>query len=426
MSNKVGRNQPCPCGSGLKYKKCCMLNIGQAKSDHNFSLSQILNILKAGLEKESANSSDSSKKFKIKSLNIMNNNTLVCEFYPYSNDTIDLKNEIAFIMSFLSSFCEENDLIPSEIDNFAVRAYSEKDEEIMYALSSKEATRYIAKGKPVEWLKNTIFQDNSDEYRLSFAKKKISEIENSLRKIICEHLFHLSGNRWWTIHVEKRIRKNAEKAYENQKGISSSQGEDLISFTYLLNLKDIIVSNWDSFKNIFPSQSEFIDCIEKVNSIRRDEAHNRVITHEKIRELENLYSYVISKIANKHPALVQSYLIDNWRIQIQKIVENYSNNFPKFEIKKYGFTEIIEDLKHRILQIEDVLIKLESIIIPPGKEIIHSELINIFKNMKEAFANMAQNANDRDFEAFQESAKRHAEINEQIPSFLEKYLKSEL
>ena len=24
MSEKVGRNDPCPCGSGLKYKKCCL------------------------------------------------------------------------------------------------------------------------------------------------------------------------------------------------------------------------------------------------------------------------------------------------------------------------------------------------------------------------------------------------------------------
>ena len=23
ISNKIGRNAPCPCGSGLKYKKCC-------------------------------------------------------------------------------------------------------------------------------------------------------------------------------------------------------------------------------------------------------------------------------------------------------------------------------------------------------------------------------------------------------------------
>ena len=26
MSEKVGRNEPCPCGSGKKYKKCCMRN----------------------------------------------------------------------------------------------------------------------------------------------------------------------------------------------------------------------------------------------------------------------------------------------------------------------------------------------------------------------------------------------------------------
>ena len=25
MSHKIGRNDPCPCGSGKKYKKCCML-----------------------------------------------------------------------------------------------------------------------------------------------------------------------------------------------------------------------------------------------------------------------------------------------------------------------------------------------------------------------------------------------------------------
>ncbi|MBC7238419.1 MAG: SEC-C domain-containing protein, partial [Chloroflexi bacterium] len=25
LKKKVGRNDPCPCGSGKKYKKCCML-----------------------------------------------------------------------------------------------------------------------------------------------------------------------------------------------------------------------------------------------------------------------------------------------------------------------------------------------------------------------------------------------------------------
>lgn len=25
MNHKIGRNESCPCGSGIKYKKCCML-----------------------------------------------------------------------------------------------------------------------------------------------------------------------------------------------------------------------------------------------------------------------------------------------------------------------------------------------------------------------------------------------------------------
>jgi preprotein translocase subunit SecA len=29
---KVGRNDPCPCGSGRKYKKCCLLRETQARA----------------------------------------------------------------------------------------------------------------------------------------------------------------------------------------------------------------------------------------------------------------------------------------------------------------------------------------------------------------------------------------------------------
>ena len=32
MPAKVGRNDPCPCGSGKKYKKCCMHNSPQEES----------------------------------------------------------------------------------------------------------------------------------------------------------------------------------------------------------------------------------------------------------------------------------------------------------------------------------------------------------------------------------------------------------
>ena len=31
MNKKVGRNDPCPCGSGKKYKKCCEQRLGGRK-----------------------------------------------------------------------------------------------------------------------------------------------------------------------------------------------------------------------------------------------------------------------------------------------------------------------------------------------------------------------------------------------------------
>lgn len=31
--SKISRNAPCPCGSGKKYKKCCIRRIGSTNSD---------------------------------------------------------------------------------------------------------------------------------------------------------------------------------------------------------------------------------------------------------------------------------------------------------------------------------------------------------------------------------------------------------
>ena len=33
MAHKVGRNDPCPCGSGVKYKKCCEPKTGHKKME---------------------------------------------------------------------------------------------------------------------------------------------------------------------------------------------------------------------------------------------------------------------------------------------------------------------------------------------------------------------------------------------------------
>jgi hypothetical protein len=52
MAKKTRRNDPCPCGSGLKYKKCCLNKetthyIDVGKSEHNTHEKTIISILKS-------------------------------------------------------------------------------------------------------------------------------------------------------------------------------------------------------------------------------------------------------------------------------------------------------------------------------------------------------------------------------------------
>lgn len=39
MTKKVGRNDPCPCGSGKKYKQCCMLKEQESVSSAKYTAS---------------------------------------------------------------------------------------------------------------------------------------------------------------------------------------------------------------------------------------------------------------------------------------------------------------------------------------------------------------------------------------------------
>ena len=39
---KIGRNEPCPCGSGKKYKRCCMSSVGKQHADFVDSIGQML------------------------------------------------------------------------------------------------------------------------------------------------------------------------------------------------------------------------------------------------------------------------------------------------------------------------------------------------------------------------------------------------
>lgn len=45
MSTAVPRNSPCPCGSGLKYKRCCELTGGEASTRRGLKVRILATIL---------------------------------------------------------------------------------------------------------------------------------------------------------------------------------------------------------------------------------------------------------------------------------------------------------------------------------------------------------------------------------------------
>lgn len=43
---KIGRNNPCPCGSGKKYKKCCLGNEKTFLIGEDFFIAKLSHIIK--------------------------------------------------------------------------------------------------------------------------------------------------------------------------------------------------------------------------------------------------------------------------------------------------------------------------------------------------------------------------------------------
>jgi len=423
MAKKIGRNQPCPCGSGKKYKRCCIdenIKIGESKK---MSLEQIFSFLKAGMENEAPDQSQPHKKCRIKSIGIINDDTVICEFYPYAIKSMEIKIEIGFIMSIIASFWKENPHVPQNIRNFAVRAFSGQNEELMYAISSRDIAELMCEGKSIEWLKNTIFQDNSADHRLAIAKRQISEIENALREIVCSVLERSHGPLWWDNCVDNRTRGEAGSLYRNQTGATSSDGSALISYTYLLKLKKIVTDNWSEFSSIFPDRTLFENWINDLNAIRREEAHNRPITHAHVANLQQIYNDILREIGQHYPDVVSTYLLENWRSRISAILGEYSDKQSSRSVgRELGLAHNMDTVMKTISDLSDVETRLSSVPVPPDTIDLHNELIVLIQSLKSSFEEMIKCLKAGDISGVERAGQKNNDVNERIKLFTEKIL----
>ena len=427
MAKRIGRNDPCPCGSGKKYKKCCL----RKSLDHKIGTPKMtlktmtdaaklhLNTLASGV--------DSTKKVVVKSIDVMNN-VLVATFYPNSRDSMGTKIEANQIIAYLSGlFDGEDELGDFGITHFAARGLNDDDNEIMYVVSSKESARFARNGQSVEWLTHSIFQDNTDENRLSQAKRMISRVEKGLRSIITHVLKDRDGSDWWN-NMNRQVKRRAENAYSNKYGVTTFPGGgELIEYTYLPSLKEIVRHNWNGFKHLFQDMSDFTRDMDRLNFIRREESHNRAISPSLIVELEGIYRRLLGPIEQEVPGAVPHFLIENWRSELAKIFDDMSKNIVEItEEDKKDLTVVVEKfLRFRDLT-SDLNHKLEGLTVPPTKEKLHSDFADIISGSVVALDRMISALKVADVKAIEDAGKDHQRWMEELNEFREEYLLSEI
>jgi hypothetical protein len=391
------------------------------------TIEEICEFAKFGLEQQAVDSKFSENKIKVKSVHLHNISTLVCQFYPYAISSIDIRQEAVYIIAFLFSFFNENPYAPEGLAYFAVQGYDSNDNELMYVVSSVSSARSAAKGNTLEWLQNSKFQDNSEDFRLISAKRKISEIENALRKLIVKVLNFNHGSNWWSNVVNRDIRSDAEKAFKNQNGVNSSIGEKLISYTYLSQLKKICSDQWINFSLVFPSKSDFGNWMSTLNIIRRDEGHNRPITNANLEKLTKIHESIMGHIATLHPELVNDYRIENWRNQLIEISKDYSDNFSFPE--KVSGNDLLEEIvriESNINKTKNTITKLKSITPPFGKEDLHEKLIKTYDDLNQSFIQIVTTVKSGKYQNLEAAILSNATARNKMSEFLQEYLFSEL
>ncbi len=396
-----------------------------------FPISEILSFLKTGLQ----NISIVNKKvanIAVKKIDLLNNKTLECQFYAESNNSIDVKIEIGAVMGALHGFFKDDSFKNMSLDYYAVRAFDKSNSELMYVISSKDSAALIGNGNSVDWMKSSIFQENTKDYRLSVAKRQISEIENSLREIIVDRLSKKHGKGWFVISVGKKLRKSVIDTYNNQFGVEIEDGKTLIKYTFTLQLKKIICTNWKDFSDLFANKIQFEESILELNLIRREEAHNREISTENLEKLKEIYEYILIGVTAKYPNILPLYLIDNWKIQIKEIMLSnklemfYSDEEIQSEINnKLKLAKTVLNLQKLINHIKDKALKLKSIVVPIQKQSLHNELISVLEKYQFLHEELIECGKIGILKTVEEKQREIELHKETMDDFIEKFLLSE-
>lgn len=356
-----------------------------------YDLPSLLNILKFALENPNILTNGNVTSIRVKDIRVCNNDTLLCEYYSEYNKSLDIKSEMVIVLGCFNGFFRDQSFGGWTFQSYIVSAREADGQEIMYCYSPKPTAELIGTGNSIGWLKNSYFQENTSDFRLSLAKTMIADIENSLRMVIAHTLQSKFGATWWGAGIPGSIAKPIENIYKNQFGTSTSDGQVLINYTYTLTLKNIICGDWGTFRHLFDSQQIFDKTMTELNEIRREEAHNRTISHKHLQDLERIYKTLLGIIAQYFTDIQLVYVTENWRSKIKEIMLTTPNQIG-MSIEDFDNAEIYEkvalikmDTENIIKFTNDLLVALSSIVVPLKKQILHNTLIGHLEKYKNLF-----------------------------------------
>ncbi len=351
-------------------------------------LQDITGIIKLGLENIDI-FSPGSKKVRVSNVYILNEDTLCCDFFSTSTNSLDIKMEIAGIMGFFNGLFRNDGFEGISFAHYGVKALDSNNVELIYAISSKTTAELIGKGNSIDWLKSTYFQENTEDYRLAQSKRIISEIENCLRELVKTKLQAQFGDNWWDKSLENKLGKEVKQTYLNQFGVESKDGNILISYTFTLQLKKIISTHFKLFKPYFDSPTDFDNQMDNLNKIRREEAHNRNITEKNLTDLNDLHERLTAKILLELTTFQSGYLTENWRLKIKKIMveKQYKSIHDGQEVLdekdlSIKLQKTTENIKHLISYLDETVIKLKSISTPVHKKATQRDLVTVLEKFK--------------------------------------------
>ena len=312
----------------------------------------------------------------------MSDRTLVVEIMARSTDPIAVQGEIVGVMAALSGL-DVPDLFPVlHAETYGVRAYDDAGEELLWVVSSIETAKFAADGRPIEWLTNSLFQDNTPAYRRSQADRTIGQIETGLRELLNHYGLQRIGadypEQLWQPSELSKIKGRA-----NAEGRDSDDARTLLDYVFLPQLRDAIVDHYDWFDDgCLPDPEVLKESLVALNEVRRKVAHHREISSDELRDCHAIARSCMTPIGGAHPHLIDDYLVDHWEDQAAQIFDGMraglnveepppAGSLPETQRRRL----VIDALSAQRLAVNEALSPLGRLVVPLSRQQIHDAAV---------------------------------------------------